>query len=219
MDFIQVSHLYKTYPQGHHALKNINFSISKGEYVYLTGPSGAGKSTLFNILACFDQATSGKIQVGSFHLAEMKQKSIAMFRRRIGVIFQDYKLLENGTVCENVALPLKICGENKKTVQHKVAALLEQVGLEQYTHEYPLHLSGGEQQRVAIARALVHNPEFVIADEPTGSLDKEKTKEIIGLLEASNARGTTFLIATHDTDLVEKSRHRVLRLKFGEIQK
>ena len=217
MDFVQVSHLYKTYPQGHHALKNVNFSISKGEYVYLTGPSGAGKSTLFNILACFDQATSGKVQVGTFNFADLKQKSVAMFRRRIGVIFQDYKLLENETVYENVALPLKICGESSATIENKVAMLLEQVGLEKYIHEYPLHLSGGEQQRVAIARALVHNPELVIADEPTGSLDKEKTKEIIALLESSNARGTTFLIATHDTDLVEKSRHRVLRLKQGEI--
>jgi cell division transport system ATP-binding protein len=217
MEFVRVSHLYKTYPQGHHALKNVNFSISKGEFVYLTGPSGAGKSTLFNILACFDQGTEGKIQVGSFDLSNMKRNAIPFYRRRIGVIFQDYKLLETETVFENVALPLKISGEASKKIELKVNEILEQVGLAKYIHEYPLHLSGGEQQRVAVARALVHNPEFVIADEPTGSLDKEKTKEIISLLEAANARGATLLVATHDTDMVERSRHRVLKLKQGEF--
>lgn len=219
MAFVEVSQLYKTYPQGHHALKNVNFSIGKGEYVYLTGPSGAGKSTLFNILACFDQVTTGKIQVGNFQLNDLKKRDVAFFRRRIGVIFQDYKLLETETVFENVALPLKICGESKRQIESKVSTILDQVGLTPYLDEYPLHLSGGEQQRVAIARALVHSPEFVIADEPTGSLDKEKTKEIIALLEAANARGTTCLVATHDVDLVEKSRHRILRLKNGELQK
>lgn len=218
MEFVEVSRLYKTYPQGHHALKNVSFSIAKGEYVYLTGPSGAGKSTLFNILACFDQATTGHVQVGTFQLSEMKKNMVAHFRRRIGVIFQDYKLLDTETVFDNIALPLKICGESDRTIDSKVSAILEHVGLLQYIHEYPLHLSGGEQQRVAIARALIHSPELVIADEPTGSLDKEKTKEIIALLESANARGTTFLVATHDTDLVEKSRHRVLRLRHGEIQ-
>ncbi|MFN7905933.1 MAG: cell division ATP-binding protein FtsE [Pseudobdellovibrionaceae bacterium] len=153
-----MNHLYKTYPQGHHALKNVNFSISKGEFVYLTGPSGAGKSTLFNILACFDQGTQGKIQVGSFDLSNIKKNTIPFYRRRIGVIFQDYKLLETETVFDNIALPLKITGEDSKKIELKANEILEQVGLTRYIHEYPLHLSGGEQQRVAVARALVHNP-------------------------------------------------------------
>jgi cell division transport system ATP-binding protein len=166
---IEFSHVYKTYPGPVHALKNINLKIEKGEFVFLTGPSGAGKSTLFKMISAYDFATSGEVQVADQILPVPNGFQIPYFRRKIGVIFQDFKLLKDKTVFENVALPLLIRGDRSANIQRRVHDVLEQVGLAHKHDQYPDFISGGEQQRTAIARAIVHQPGVLIADEPTGN--------------------------------------------------
>jgi cell division transport system ATP-binding protein len=214
---IQFSHVYKTYAGGIHALKNIDLLIEKGEFVFLTGPSGAGKTTLFRMLSAFDQVTSGQVQVAGYDLTKISSREIPLFRRRIGVVFQDFRLLKDQTLFENVALPLKIRGERQAIIEKKVRDMLDQVGLDHKWDQYPEFVSGGEQQRTAIARALVHQPGILIADEPTGNLDPKLAGEIMDLLERVCAQGTTVFVATHDHEMVRERRKRTLRIVDGMI--
>lgn len=215
---IQFSHTYKTYSGEIPALKDINLEIEKGEFVFLIGPSGAGKTTLFKLISAFDRASSGDVKVAGYDLNTIQNKDIPWFRRRIGVVYQDFKLLKNRTVFENVALPLGVRNEKPSVIQARVNDVLDQVSLLGKSTMYPEQLSGGEQQRVAIARAIVHRPGVLIADEPTGNLDPDLSREIMTLLDRVNAQGTTVFVATHDHDLVKSSKKRVVEIRQGEIQ-
>lgn len=215
---INISHLYKTYAGPVHALKNISLKIEKGEFVFLVGPSGSGKSTLFKMISCFDRSTSGSIEVANYDLNTITSRDISFFRRRIGVVFQDFKLLKDRTVFENIALPLRIRGDRPHLIQKRVMDTLEQVGLKDKFDELPEHLSGGEQQRIAIARAIVHQPGLLIADEPTGNLDPELSEEIMDLFERISVQGTTVFIATHDHEMVKRRRKRTLELRDGVLR-
>lgn len=214
---IEFSHLYKTYPGPTHALKNVDLKIGRGEFVFLTGPSGAGKTTLFKMISGYDLPTSGSVVVAGFDLTKLSQNRVSLFRRKIGVVFQDFKLLKDKTVFENVALPLVVRGEKQVTINRRVAEVLEQVGLAHKHNQYPEFLSGGEQQRTAIARAIIHQPDVLIADEPTGNLDPRLSEEIMDLLERVCSRGTTVFVATHDHEMVKRRNKRTLRLEDGMI--
>lgn len=216
---IQFSHVYKTYPGPIHALSNLDFKVEKGESVFITGPSGAGKTTLFKLLSGFDRSSSGKVIVAGYDLAEMKPDDMSMFRRNIGVVFQDFKLLKDRTVFENVAIPLEIKQQKSDVIKKRVNEMLDTVSLTFKRDQYPEQLSGGEQQRVAIARALIHQPSVLIADEPTGNLDPNLSAEIMDLLEKVNAQGTTVLVATHDLELIEKRKRRIVQIRSGSIVK
>lgn len=215
---IEFSHVYKTYPGPVHALKDINIKIGKGDFVFLTGPSGAGKTTLFKMISAYDTCTSGEVQIGNYKMSEITESELPLYRRKIGIVFQDYKLLKNKTVFENVSLPLLIQKERASFVQKKTKEVLEQVGLSQKIHQYPESLSGGEQQRVAIARAIIHQPNILIADEPTGNLDPDLSIEIIDLFEKICAQGTTVFIATHDLMMVKKRNKKNIKLQHGQIE-
>ncbi len=214
---IEFSHVYKTYPGPVHALKNVDLRIDKGEFVFLTGPSGAGKTTLFKMMSAFDKITSGGIRVAGFDLTKISDKEVAFFRRRIGVVFQDFKLLKDRTIFENVAMPLQVRGDRPAQIQKRVSDILEQVGLSHKSDQLPEFVSGGEQQRTAIARALVHQPGVLIADEPTGNLDPNLSEEIMDLLERVCAQGTTVFVASHDHALVKRRKKRTLEIKGGMI--
>jgi cell division transport system ATP-binding protein len=213
---IQIQHLYKTYPGPVHALKNFGLQIGKGEFVFLTGPSGAGKSTLFRMIAAFDRPTSGEIFVGDHDISRIKNSEIPYYRRKIGVIFQDFKLLKNKTVFENVALPLQI--REDQQIESKTNAIIEKLGLTHKKNQFPDFISGGEQQRVAIARAMVHQPSLLIADEPTGNLDPQLSEEIMDLLENICNQGTTVFVATHDYSLIKKYKKRQVKISEGILQ-
>lgn len=212
---IELSHIYKTYPGPVHALKNINLKIDKGEFVFLTGPSGAGKSTLFRLICAFDFASSGAIKISDYDLSTLQKSEIPFFRRQIGVVYQDFKLLQNKTVFENVALSLEIRGEKKSTIDRKVEDVLKHVSLSHRRDQYPETLSGGEQQRTAIARAIIHQPKLLIADEPTGNLDPQLSEEIMDLFERVSAQGTTVFIATHDHEMVRRRGKRCVSIQAG----
>lgn len=214
---IEFQHVYKTYPGPVHALKNVGFSVGKGEFVFLTGPSGAGKTTLFRMLSAFDRPSSGRVVVGDYDLAAIGAKDLPYFRRRIGIVFQDFRLLKDRSVLENVALPLLVRGERSAQIHRRSQEALEAVGLAGRAKAYPDALSGGEQQRIAIARALIHRPGLLIADEPTGNLDPELSEDIMDLMERLCAQGTTVFIATHDHGLVERRRKRRIEIDGGEI--
>jgi len=214
---IQVYNLNKQYRKDSAALRDVTIKIGKGEFVYITGPSGAGKSTLLKLLYAAEKPTRGQILIDGQNLTRMGAKRIALMRRRIGVVFQDFKLIHSRTVFENVAFPLEVQGKKRYEVANRVYQVLKHVGIEHKMKRYPLELSGGEQQRVAIARALVIDPLVLIADEPTGNLDPDNTREVMELFKGANARGTTVLIATHDRDMIERFPRRVLALDKGRL--
>jgi len=214
---IEFSHAYKVYPGPVHALNDINLKVEKGEFVFLTGPSGAGKTTLFRLMSAYDKATTGHINILGHNLSQLKGDQIALFRRHIGVIYQDFRLIKSKTIFENVGLPLSIRSERPKFVESRVLEMLDHVGLSHKKDDYPEQLSGGEQQRVAVARALVHRPSLLIADEPTGNLDPHLTQEIMRLLEKVNEQGTTVVVATHDINLVKQKARRVIEIENGQV--
>ena len=214
---IQLFHVYKQYAGDAPARVDVSVSVGKGEFVFLTGRSGAGKSTLMRLVFCAEPATSGQLLVFGRNVAKVKRSHIPHLRRAIGVVFQDFKLLPDRTVAENVAFPLEVRGLAAKEVRRRAGGILRSVGLELKADKFPLSLSGGEQQRVAVARALVGDPAILLADEPTGNLDPERTLEVMDLLHAANARGTTVLVATHDRSLLERYKKRVVALERGRV--
>ncbi|RZD19200.1 MAG: cell division ATP-binding protein FtsE [Candidatus Acididesulfobacter diazotrophicus] len=206
---IEFTHVYKSYDKNY-ILRDLSFNIYKGEFVFITGPSGAGKTTTMKMVIAMEKPTHGQINVFNEDISAIQPKQIPFLRRKIGFVFQDFKLLINRTVFQNVALGLEISGVSGSIITKNVTEILKAVELYQTKDEYPLSLSGGEQQRVAIARALVQNPSVLIADEPTGNLDFETASIIIDILKSFNNKGTTMIIATHDKTLIELGRARVI---------
>jgi len=207
----------KSYENGVSALQDINISIEKGEFVFLIGQSGAGKTTFIRLIFREELPTTGQIMVGGRSIIRLSRKEIAILRRKIGVVFQDFRLLPNLNVYENVAFALRVTECPKQHICQRVPEVLEQVGLSHRSNAYPAQLSGGEQQRVAIARAVVNNPMILIADEPTGNLDPETSWELMKLFDEINKTGTTILVATHARDLVDVMKKRVLVLENGKL--
>ena len=214
---LQLYHVYKRYQNGVEALNDVNLKVNEGEFVFLSGPSGAGKTTLIKILLCYERATSGQVLVNGRNLGVLKANSIPYLRRNIGVVWQDFKLLNRRTVFDNVAISLELLGLRPKEIQRRVNQILEVVGLENYATAYPQMISGGEQQRVAIARSLVNEPAILLADEPTGNLDPDLSIEIMNLLLDLQQKGTTVLVATHDRFLLERYSRRTLMLNRGYL--
>jgi cell division transport system ATP-binding protein len=214
---IQLFHVTKEYPGEPPALADVTLHVTKGEFVFLTGPSGAGKSTLLRLIFCAEAPSAGQILLLGKNVARISPREVPWVRRHLGVVFQDFKLLPERTVAENVALPLEVRGIARGAIAAKVRGLLRSVGLEHRADKFPPSLSGGEQQRVAVARALSGDPQLLLADEPTGNLDAERTIEVMELLAAANARGTTVIIATHDRSLLERYKRRVVVLERGRV--
>lgn len=214
---IEMQDVWKTYPNGTHAITGINVKIDKNEFVYIVGPSGAGKSTFMKLIYREERPTKGQIFVSGFNLEKLKDKKIPYVRRNIGVIFQDFRLLPNITVAENIAFAMEVIEAPKKVIRKRVSEVLELVRLKGKATSLPAQLSGGEQQRVAIARAIVNNPSVIIADEPTGNLDPETSLGIMRLLEEINFRGTTIIMATHNKEIVNSIRKRVIAIEKGNI--
>lgn len=214
---IRFQSVHKRYPEGRDALAGVSFELDKGEMAFLTGPSGAGKSTLLKLVALIERPTRGTVLVNSQNTSRIRRRQIPYFRRRIGIVFQDHKLLPDRTIFDNVALPLVIAALRRRDIERRVRAALDQVGLLGRERSLPVTLSAGEQQRVGIARAVASRPDLVIADEPTGNLDPDLSLEIMQLFERFNDVGVTILIATHDLELIEQLGHRRLRLDGGKI--
>jgi cell division transport system ATP-binding protein len=214
---IQLFHVEKAYPGDAPVLADVTLRIEKGEFVWLTGPSGAGKSTLLKLLFCAESPTNGQILIGGRNVVRLEQGGIPYLRRNIGVVFQDFKLLANRTVLENVGYSLEVLGFSDAEIRERSLRRLNQVGLSHKASSLPRRLSGGEQQRVAIARALVNEPTILLADEPTGNLDPGLTDSILELLFDANARGTTVVVATHDRSLLGRYHRRTIALDKGRI--
>ncbi len=214
---IKFENVFKRYPETGDVLKNVNFELQQGEIAFLTGHSGAGKSTVLKLIGLMERATRGDISLDGQKLSTVKERHVPYVRRKMGFIYQDYKLLPDRTVFDNVALPLVISGFGHQEVSRRVRAALDKVGLLGKERKFPVGLSGGEQQRVGIARAVVNKPPMIIADEPTGNLDPELSAEIMELFEQFQNVGVTILIASHDISLIQRMNHRVLRLTHGEL--
>ena len=205
------------YGRGVYALRDVSLTIEKGEFVFLTGPSGAGKSTFLRLLLRQDVPTGGRVSVGGRDLARLSPRQVQRYRRGLGFVFQDFKLIPTGSVQENVGLVSRVLGETSVQQQRRVYQVLKWVGLQHRMNAYPVELSGGEQQRVAIARALVNEPSLILADEPTGNLDPDLSLEIMNLFRDINARGTTVLVATHDRELIRRVGRRTIALDHGRV--
>jgi len=214
LQFINVS---KRYPGGIDALKNVSFEIKQGEMAFLTGRSGAGKSTLLKLIAILERSTQGQVMFDNQNIGRLAKRNVPYARRKIGMIFQDHRLLHNHTVFDNVALPLIIAGFQHHEIKRRVRAALDKVGLLGKEQRYPITLSGGEQQRIGIARAVVSKPPMILADEPTGNLDPALSQEIMQLFEQFNQVGVTVLIASHDLGLIQRMGYRTLQLSQGEL--
>ena len=214
---IRFTNVHMSYPGGNEALKNVNLDIESGAMVYITGRSGAGKSTLLKLIALIDRHTRGQIIVNGQNLERVRHRRIAYFRRQIGFMFQDHRLLYDRTVFDNVALPLVIAGYRHQEVKKRTQAALDKVNLLTKINSYPLALSGGEQQRVGVARAVVHRPALLLADEPTGNLDPALSWETMKLFEQFNSVGVTVLIASHDLDMIKRMKKSIITLKNGRI--
>ena len=219
MEFIKFRNVEKTYKNGVNAVYDMNLDIKKGEFVFVIGASGSGKSTLIKMLYREERPTNGEIYVGGINVAKVKNNKVYKLRRKIGIVFQDYKLLPKLTVYENVAFALEIYGLPTNEVKRKVLKALDLVGLKSKTKSYPNQLSGGEQQRVAIARAIVNSPKLLICDEPTGNLDPDTSLEVMKVIEQINDLGTTVAMATHDREMVNKMKKRVVLLDNGKLVK
>jgi cell division transport system ATP-binding protein len=214
---IHFSHVFKAYPRGSLALKDVSFHIGKGEFAFLTGHSGAGKSTVLKLIYAAEFPTSGEVQVAGVRTGTLRRRDVPRLRRRLGVVFQDFALLEDRTAEENVAFALEVTGVRRSSIAPRVMRVLAQVGLAGKATAYPRELSGGEQQRVAIARALVNDPHVLLADEPTGNLDERAARGVFQLLRDINANGTAVVMATHNLDLVRQAPYRVLELQDGAL--
>jgi cell division transport system ATP-binding protein len=214
---IRLTKVFKAYPKGTLALKDITLHVPKGQFVFLTGHSGAGKSTILKLVYADDTPTSGEVQVSGFSTTRMKPSDVPKLRRRLGIVFQDFRLLEDRTAEDNIAFALEVTGGRRATIGPKVMRVLTQVGLAAKAQAFPHELSGGEQQRVAIARALVNDPLVLLADEPTGNLDERATRGVFHLLRDINATGTAVVMATHDLALVRSASYRTVELKDGAL--
>jgi cell division transport system ATP-binding protein len=214
---IRFSEVYKRYPGGGEALKNVGFRLAPGEMSFLTGHSGAGKSTLLKLITAIERPSRGQVWIGGENISKIKSRKVPFLRRRIGVIFQDHKLLYDRTVFDNVALPLVVAGLNHGEVRRRVRAALDKVGLLKKERVYPVALSGGEQQRVGIARAVAGKPPLLLADEPTGNLDPALSLEIMNLFAEFNRVGVAVLIASHDLELIQRLGYRQMVLDHGEL--
>ena len=214
IEFIDV---VKTYPEGNHALRGISMQIEDGEFCYLVGPSGSGKSTIIKMITGELRPTSGSVHVNGYSLERIRKSEIPYMRRTVGVVFQDFRLIANKTVYDNVAFAMRVIGARDREIRERVPYVLELVGLDSKATRHPNELSGGEQQRLAIARALVNNPSTIIADEPTGNLDPELAMEIMSLLQEINNLGTTMLVVTHAQDLVHMFNRRTIVINDGLI--
>ena len=214
---IRLENVSKTYSEGVPALDKVNIHIKEGEFVFIVGDSGSGKSTLIRLLLKELEPTEGTIYINNQALGLIKHKQVPKFRRQIGVVFQDFRLLKDRNVYDNVGFALRVVGESSRTIRRKVPQMLSMVGLAAKYRSYPKQISGGEQQRVAIARALVNAPKILLADEPTGNLDNNKAWEIMKLLEEINARGTTVVVVTHNLDIVHGMKKRVITIEQGIV--
>lgn len=214
---IEMKDVTKKYSNGTTALRGVSINVDAGEFAYIVGPSGAGKSTFIKLLYREEKLDKGSLTVGNFNLAKIKKKDVPLLRRSVGVVFQDYKLLPKKTVYENIAYAMEVIGEKPRNIKKRVMEVLDLVGLKHKIRTFPNELSGGEQQRIAIARAIVNNPKVLIADEPTGNLDPENSWEIMSLLERINLQGTTVLMATHNSQIVNTLRHRVIAIEDGRV--
>ena len=214
IEFIDV---VKSYPEGNHALRGVSMQIEDGEFCYLVGPSGSGKSTIIKMITGELRPTSGSVHVNGYSLERIRKSEIPYMRRTVGVVFQDFRLIANKTVYDNVAFAMRVIGARDREIRERVPYVLELVGLDSKSARHPNELSGGEQQRLAIARALVNNPSTIIADEPTGNLDPARSLEIMSLLQEINNLGTTMLVVTHEKDLVERFPKRVIVIDNGLV--
>jgi cell division transport system ATP-binding protein len=214
---IKFTNVFKTYAKGGLALKDVTFHIAKGEFAFLTGHSGAGKSTVLKLVYADERPTSGEVRVSGYVVTDLPYREVPHLRRRLGIVFQDFRLLEDRTAEENVAFALEVTGSRRSAIGARVMRVLTQVGLAAKAGAYPRELSGGEQQRVAIARALVNEPQVLLADEPTGNLDERATRGVFQLLRDINASGTAVVMATHDLELVRSAPYRVIELQEGAV--
>lgn len=214
---IRLIEVNKEYDNGTKALRGIDLQIEDGEFVFLVGPSGSGKSTIVKLITAEEFASGGRVIVNGFNLNNIKRRQIPYMRRTLGVIFQDFRLIEKKTVWENLEFAMRTIGSSGREMHKRIPYVLDLVGLDGKANVYPNEMSGGEQQRVAIARALVNNPSMIIADEPTGNLDPRRSLEIMTLLERINSMGTTMLVVTHERDLVNRFAKRVVAIKDGEL--
>ena len=214
---IEFNEVTKSYTEGNQALRGVTMQIDDGEFVFLVGPSGSGKSTIIKLITGELEPTSGTVHVNGYSLERIRKREVPFLRRTVGVVFQDFRLIENKTVFENVAFAMRAIGAGEKEINSRVPYILELVGLENKAHRHPNEMSGGEQQRLAIARALVNNPSTIIADEPTGNLDPERSMEIMSLLQEINNLGTTVLVVTHAQELVDRFEKRVIAIDEGVV--
>jgi cell division transport system ATP-binding protein len=214
---IETRHLSKLYSRGLYALRDLSITVQKGEFVFLTGPSGAGKSTLLRMLLLQDRPSEGEVWVNGYHLDKLSRREIQEYRRGIGFVFQDFKLIQNRTVLENISFVPEVLGVPAAHLRRRAFQVLKWVGLQHRINAYPRDLSGGEQQRIAIARALVNEPALILADEPTGNLDPDLSLEIMNLFREINAGGTTVLVATHDRELIRLVGRRTITLDQGRV--